>query len=196
MANIEQLVCTWSGWPGAPGYSVFYGSQGGGAQATFNAFWTSLKPYLPSVVTITIPNTGKVFDEATGQTQPPWTSGTTTTVVGTAATSFSAVSGALIQWYTNVYDRGHRIKGRTFLVPIASSAYHTSGILGDAPKAAIAAAADTLWRQNGTSLKVWHRPVYTGTPPNRVLKYPGFAYPITSSNCASKVTYLRRRRDT
>lgn len=191
---LERLVCTWSTTAGVFGYSNFYGTAGGGAQSTFNAFWTGIKPYIPVGISVNVPNTGDTFDESTGKKTGVWGSGSTSKIDGTAAGQFSAPSGGVIRWNTNNFLNGHNVRGRTFLVPLGVICYGTNGSLLAGTVSAIQAAAQSLITTNGNVLKVWHRPRYsTASPP--VLLEPGQAFSMVTATVPVKAAVLKSRRD-
>jgi len=194
---LERLVCTWSVGSGGIGYTTFYGTQAGGAQPSFAAFWAGVKPYLNTGITVHIPNTGDVIDPTNGKKTGVWGSGTASDVVGTSPNQFSAPSGASIRWGTGAFVNGKNVHGRSYLVPLVVSAYGMDGKLLPSVATALQAAANSLWVSNGTVLRVWHRPVYTkptdNTPP--VLITPGSDYAINSCTVPTKVAILRTRRE-
>lgn len=194
MANIEKIVCTWTGFIGAPGYTVFYAKPGGGMQPFVKSFWTALSTYIPANTTVSTPNNGEVLDEATGKMNGVWSYGTSGTQVMTGTGAYAPQAGALIRWLTGGFDNGRAIRGRTFIVPLTSGQYTTSGVLLTTAQNAIAAAANTLWSSGGGAMVVWHRPVYNNASPP-VLTRPGFSFPITSSNCSSTIATLTSRRN-
>ena len=157
MPAILQLVVRMDGWPGAPGFMTFYGDAGGGFQADVKAFVDTATNACPSNITFTVPNEGNVIDDATGTITSTWSEGTAATFTGGTGGTFSAASGAVINWLTNTFVSGRRLRGKTFLVPLASAAYDTDGTIGSTSLAPLRAAADALVA--GGNIVVWHRPV-------------------------------------
>jgi len=52
-------------------------------------------------------------------------------VVGSSANEFARAAGARVDWATNDIVAGRRVRGRTFIVPIASSGFDAEGLLDD-----------------------------------------------------------------
>lgn len=196
MAQMQKLVCAWSGLTGGPAYSVFYARPGGGMQPFFKTFWTAIAGLIPSALSVTVPNSGDTVEESNGELQGVWTNGTSQTIAGTSSSAFAPQVGGLIQWRTGQMRRGHRIQGHTFVVPIGGANFTAAGILVTTAQSTLASAANTLWSSGGGSMLVWHRPLmnYTPNPPEQLL--PGEGIPINASNVPFKIATLNSRRDT
>lgn len=192
--TIQKIVCTWSGFTGSPGYTTLYWSaaQASLMQPGVVTFFDGIKQFLPTAFSVVIPNNGTELDEATGKTTNIWSSGTTTTIVGTATGAWAAPSGGLVRWETGRFLRGKRVRGRTFIVPLGSG-FYSSGTLTTTCANGINTAADGL-RGKG-ALQVWSRPIMDHTVNPPVVKTPGQAFPVTSNACPTKVVILTARRD-
>lgn len=196
MANIEKLVCTWNYGTGAPGYTTFFVSaaQAASFQPRLVTFWTAVAPYLATAFSVVVPPNGEVIDETTGKMVNVWSGPTQVTVTGTAAAAWASTSGALVRWDTGRFANGRKVRGRTFIVPIVSSAY-SSGTISTTVANAINAAATTLWNAAPGVMVVWTRPKYDHSTNPPTLKTPGISYPVNSATTPTKVTYLSSRRD-
>lgn len=196
MANIDKIVCAWTGFTGAPGYTALYFSaaQGPVMQPKVVTFWQSVASFLPTGVQVNVPTTGATLDETNGQQVGVWSGGAPGAVPGTGGSSYSSVSGGLIRLDTGQFRRSRKVRGRVFIVPLYASAYATNGVIVQSVANSIKAAADALNSTNGQWV-VWHRPLmdYTVKPPT--LKVPGEHFAITSTTVPTKVTYLSSRRD-
>ena len=167
---MDKIVARWDGWGGAPGFSNFYFS-GTGDEAHLNDhadavhdFFTGVVGELPNAVTITFQPTIQRITEADGTVIDEVAIGTVPSpVTGLGGANFSAPSGACITWLTADSVNGRRVKGRTFLVPLATAAYGPDGTLNDTILAEIRTAANALVARNTADangkLVVWHRPV-------------------------------------
>ena len=155
---MNRVRCVWSGFPGAPGYSNMYVSTSVVNQGDLQDFFSALEPDLPSAVRIDVPQTGDVIDESTGQITGTWAGTPNGQIVGTQAGVYSAPSGAVVNWKTALLVEGRRVQGRTFLVPLAGTAYQADGSLASATQARIQAAATALVVALAGSLKIWSRP--------------------------------------
>lgn len=196
MPNLDQIVCTWDGVKGPPGYSTFYVSpaQGPSFQPRLVTFWAAIAPYLHTSIKITVPNSGRTIDDATGDLVNAWTGGTVTTTAGTNTGGWGSVSGPMIRWETGRIADSHRVRGRTFIVPITVNSYSTTGEVAATTITAIKAAADALLPPGGV-LVVWHRPKYDHSTKPPTLVRPGTNFPVVSTTVPTKVVYLSRRRD-
>ena len=148
--------------------------------------YQALAPILPTGVTVTVPDNGEFIDEATGDLTGVWTEvGTGGSVPSTATeTGAAAGVGACVTWLTGGIVNSHRVRGRTFVVPLRRSAYDATGTL-DAPFLDIL--DDFAAAMVAIPVAVWSRPVAGGSP--------GSVWPATSYRLRDKVAYLSSRRD-
>lgn len=182
---IDKGVWEWSGFKGAPGYSIFYATPDAGVSGLIKSFFDTVADMLPGAVTIQNPSDGDRIDETTGLLTGVWTGGIGGTTVATGSGSYAGPAGAAITWGTNGIVAGKRVRGRTFLVPLHSTAYMTDGTLLDAVRTNIQTAADTLVTAAAGDLLVWSRP--------RV-GLAGSAHPVVSARVTDQVAVLRSRR--
>ncbi len=191
---ITRVTAEWSGFSGAPGYSNFYFAAFGSGDAVdlevarVRALFNAIPTYIPSGVSVRVLQEAAILDESSGEllgysqatTQP-------SQVTGTGIGSWSAASGAVLTWNTETIARGRRLRGRTFLVPLAVAAYDTSGTLAQAFMTAATTGANALIGDGtGPTAVIWSRPRGGAG---------GSAGPITSSRVADRVSVLRSRRD-
>lgn len=184
-----RITALWSGAAGLPGYTRlrFDGdldSAGAAAAAgRIRAFFDSIKTLLPSGVNIGFAEAAQVFDVAsvlTGEVQyaPPLP------VAGSGAGGYSAASGCVVNWLTGAVRNGRKVRGRTFLVPLANTGYQSDGTLAPATVTTVTAAAQAL---------------LAGTPAMTVASvYSGGGGGITGVTGATvpdRAAVLRSRRD-
>lgn len=161
MTALAQIKVAWSG-AGVVGNSTstFYSYTTGGAlPQTANGlttFFNAIKGLISSGITITVPQAGQTYDDVTGQLVGSWGGPAQAPVAGTAAGAQQSASGASVEWITGVILRRHLLVGRTFLVPLASSAFNSSGVLSPASVTTIASAAAGL--ASLQSARIWSRP--------------------------------------
>lgn len=195
-----KIKTRWSGFTGSPGWTNFYFDTGtqtthgqtemdSAAARTVN-FWSSIKSLLPPTVTLTVQSDVEIIDPNTGQltnvgavaAQPAQTGSAT-------AAPYSAATGAVMTLRTAGVRNGRRVRGRTFIVPTASSIFATDGTLGDANITTIQSAATTLIGAAASiRLGVYARPTTKGGT-------DGQWYPITSATVPDLAAVLRSRRD-
>jgi hypothetical protein len=154
------------------------------------AFWAACAGYLPLGVTITVePNVAEV-NIADGQLTAEYNVGTPPApVTMTGSALRAAPSGVAVNWRTSAFVNGRRVRGRSFLVPLATGAYDSDGTLTPICLSAIRGAADTLRTPDAGLayvMYVWHRPSTQG---------PGSAHEVVSSSVNDRVAILTSRRD-
>jgi hypothetical protein len=162
--------------PGAgAAYSVLHFGQKTGDPVTVamadellnrvDIFCSAIRPYLPQQVTVQALSEVEVLTQTTGAMESVVTGASKTVKTGsaTAGASWSAPAGAVITWNTSVVVRGRRVRGRTFLVPLSSTAFDTDGTLNSTALGGIGTAATDL-RTSGTltELIVFCRPTTPG----------------------------------
>jgi hypothetical protein len=191
MADMVRLTSRWDGFPGSPGYTNFYGLLSGmtaqeradAMNATIKTFWLTVNGFLPADVAITIVPTYQVLDAATGQILEE---GTVTVanvpIAGTSGANYAGNSGVAVNWSTSDFIAGHRVKGRTYLVPF-TGCFELNGTLALAAITAIKDAA-TILNGDGTVHVVWHRPVNGAG---------GSAHLITAATVRDRAAILRSR---
>lgn len=204
MPAILRVKARWSGFNGGPGYSVLHfrdfgtGDGGGSDPAAADAaaavarcatFFGSVAQICPPVVTITIEPDVDLIDSANGQLIESFSVTAPAGAVGQATGSYSAASGAVVNWRTGGIRNGRRIRGRTFLVPLASSQYGSDGQLIPAALTRLRGAADALRiTTSSPDLVVFARPSTAGGT-------DGTLSVVTGSNVPPLAAILRSRRD-
>jgi hypothetical protein len=187
VANILRQVAVWNGWPGAPGYTTWYYGDGTTTNVVQQRnFFAAIASLLPSSVTIQVQNTGDVINDATGQAVGSWSQASAAVVTGTAGGGFAGPSGVVMRMETGIFVAGRRLRGRTFLVPMAGTVQDSNGTVAATPLGTLNTAAAAAVTASGTSWLVWHRPVGGSG---------GSSSPVTSAVIPDKIAVLRSRRD-
>jgi hypothetical protein len=186
---LNRAVVNWSGTP-IVGLAVnvlhYAGDVGAVNSAALRTAYATLTSILSTGVSIDIPNTGEKIEDTTGVLDSVWTSTGGTPVVGAAGGVVAAGVGACITWKTGGIIDGRRLRGRTFIVPLSSTAYEANGTL--------TTAALTALNNFGTSmlasgpLAVWHRPTSEAAA-------DGNSYGVVAFSVRDKVAFLSSRRD-
>ena len=189
---IYRATATWTGFVGAPGYTSWFADDSGTPAnliTGLKGFFDAMTPWLPTDVTVSVPDTYDELDETTGTLIA---SGTAPIApgefVGERTEVYSAPAGACVTWVTDDVVAGRRVRGRTFIVPLSSYATALDGSLGATALTDIRTAASDAITAMGGAFCVWHRPT-TAAPAS------GSAHPITSFNVRDRVAVLRSRRD-
>lgn len=158
-----RITALWSGWPGAPGYSHFMFLGGDNAPtadsdaSAVRALFAGITEYLPDSITIQVQSQAESYDDDMTligyinlDPVPP-------SVNGIASGAYSGGSGAVVNWGTAGVVGGRRIRGRTFLVPLAGAAYDADGSLSSVAISAIVDSAGALL-SNGAFVIVGSHP--------------------------------------
>ena len=192
---VYRVKFRWTGFTGAPGYTNLHFDASteptqAGAQAVYDAageFAGDITSALPSAVSISIEGGVEVVDQTTNELLTVFSATTRTAAKGIGTGGFSSSTGACITWETGEVKNGRRVRGRTFIVPLAASGYDTdgtltSGVLTDLQTAAAALAA------GGFTFGVLARPSTVGAA-------DGSFHTVTSGRISDKTAVLRSRRD-
>lgn len=193
---MNRIRAVWSGFIGGPGVSTFYSTDVTNDLPRIYAFFNALVSMLPLAVSIQVENAGDIIDETTGRLIGSWIGSVQPPVQGTTGGAYSAPTGLVVNWETGVVQDGSRLRGKTFIVPAAGTAFADNGTLNDSarenlrvPAAALAAAG---------SLVVWHRPRAArpadGSRPAVTARAGGYAS-LSGATVADRAAVLRSRRD-
>ena len=146
-----------------PGVTTLYFSGSmTGIPASVSTFFNAIKSVIPAGLTITVPSSGDVVDEATGELTGAWSATGGSSIATTGTANFAQGVGARIVWNTAGVFLGRRVRGSTFVVPIVASAYDSGGLVGTTVVATLQTAADALVAAVSTAFKVWSRPRPSG----------------------------------
>lgn len=187
--QLARVEVAWSG-AGVNGAAVnvlhYAADVGDPDSGAISAAYVELRPILNTSTSVTIPNSGDVIEDTTGTLVRPWTSTLGGTALGTAAFNPAAGVGAVVGWTTGGIIDGRRLRGRTFIVPLATVAYDADGTLTTTAIAALEDFANALMASG--PLAVWHRPTTSGGS-------DGNSYGVIGFRVRDKVAVLRSRRD-
>lgn len=190
MPNIFQVRTVFSGFSGAPGYNQMYFNAGGGAETPQQAsdhvlaFWNAVAVAMPSGTHFNIDADVEELVDSTGAlvTVHPTTPGSQS-VFGDGA-AYAGGVGACVGWITGAVHRAHRLRGRSFIVPLNSGAYDVDGTITSIQLGRIRTAATAL--VTTAQFGVWGRPVSHAN---------GLFAIATATNTRDKTAVLRSRRD-
>jgi hypothetical protein len=194
---IFRYTPTWNGFVGAPGYTNFHFlAPEVPSQADLDAigsrtrtFFLSATPDLPNVVGIGFPGTVDQLNVVTGALEAQHTIAVPAAVVGAGAGKFANAVGSCVTWTTSLVINGHRLRGRTFLVPMSSGGYDTDGTIDATFRSRVLAAAEIFRQAAGpVPLAVWHKP----SPASPVV---GVAAMVSGARMTDRTAVLRSRRD-
>jgi hypothetical protein len=154
--------------------------------AAIKSALTASAALFPSGMNITVPNSGDTIDDADGELTGVWTSSGGGTVGGTTVGVTVLGVGACITWHTGAIVDGRRLRGRTFLVPLAATVWEANGTFSAGALASLKVLSDALMATGG--LGVWHRP----TTPGGI---DGTSSSVLSNTITDKPAILTSRRD-
>lgn len=192
---VYRVKLRWTGFTGAPGYTNLHFAAPteptqAGAQAAYDAaadFAGNIISAVPSAVSITTEGGVEVVEQTTNELMTVFSATTRTASKGLQTGGFASSTGACIVWETGEVRNGRRVRGRTFVVPLAGVYYDTdgtltSGVITDLQQAATALAG------GGFSFGILARPTVTGAA-------DGGFYTVSSGRISDKSAVLRSRRD-
>jgi hypothetical protein len=170
----------------------YWATETSGVQALLKTFWISCGSLMGGWVTIRVPNSGETFDVATGTLNGTWSEGTVSTATGGGSGGSAGGVGACVGWSTDGIRRGRKVRGRTFLVPLAANVYDSDGTLLSTTVTTLNGAVTTLLGAGASTLQVYARP--TPAPGGIGPDTPGQVARITSGLVKDHVSWLRSRR--
>lgn len=200
MTTVLRVKARWGGFTGAPGFSVFHfrdfsqesftNADATNAASRVRTFFEAVAPWMPTGVTVQVEQDTEVIGIDSGQMEGIMTAGPQQLVSGTAnaAAGYAAAAGAVVTWRTSTVKNGRRMRGRTFLVPLSSSAFESNGTLQQGTINSILGAAPQLRESaTGPELGVYARPPQGGGT--------GLFAPVSSYSVPDMGAILRSRRD-
>lgn len=187
--GLDVVTAKWTGMPGGPGTSTFYLDHAlAWTLAPVGDFFGLLTALIPSTCTITMATEGPEIDPVTGNLIGAWVRAATTPKVGTHTGEYASGIGASVRWETGDIAHGHRVRGRTYLVPLASAVFDIDGSIDAASLATIKNSAVTMLAGLPNMVKVWHRPKTLPVP------RPGSSHQVSTAAVPDRCAILRSRR--
>lgn len=170
----------------------YWAAEASAVQAALKQFWVSCGSLMGGWVTIRVPNTGETFDVTTGTLNGTWSEGTVSSATGGGSGGSAGGVGACVGWSTNGIRRGRKVRGRTFIVPLAANVYDSDGTLLSTTVTTLNSAVGALMSAAPTALQIYARP--TPAPGGIGPDSPGQVAQITSGLVKDHVSWLRSRR--
>lgn len=193
MAQIWRVVADWSGGRVGTGYSNLFFTQGTStAQAcadAVKAFFSgcySVGAMLPTGVTIGFRSTVDVLEATNGELTSTVSVSAPTTINGSDNGAYAGVAGGCVTWRTGDFVGGHRVRGRTFLVPAGATGLQSDGTLSAVFKSALETAATTLISA-APEFVIWRRPTNHAAA-------DGSSHIVGTGAVADKTAFLTSRR--
>jgi hypothetical protein len=193
MASLDRGVVRLTGFPGGDGFSTFYATPGGSFMSALRTFWAAMAPSMGQGITISFPSSGDTIDDTTGHLTGSWSGSTLTDVTTPATAKYASGVGVAINWLSSAIvpigsssKTAHRLRGRTFVVPVTAAAYDGDGTLLSSYLTPIQAGADALVIAGATFFKVWHRPAVGASD--------GMSGQVNAAKIHDRVAFLSSRR--
>jgi hypothetical protein len=191
--------------PGAGvAYSVMHFGDGGDPQGdntdadnstlAVSTFFSGIMQYVPSVVQVKVESDVELLSAESGELITVLQSAERNVLTGGAAANqtWAAPAGACITWNTagirTVTSTPRRVRGRTFLVPLASGAFDIDGTINSVAMTALNNAATGL-RGNFSNQQFG---IYAR--PSKTPSVPGAFHTITGHRITDQAAILRSRR--
>lgn len=188
MAGMKRVVVEWynTGVIGGGVSTHYFRPEDEGVTAALHTFFDTVKVVFPNKVQWSIPSSGDVIDDATGDYLEGWEEIPQNTVLGTLTGHFALGVGARIVWETAGRTNNRRVRGSTFMVPLISDAFDTDGTLTSDTMAVLSSAAEALRQPANPRLLIWTRP--SGA-------VAGSSNSVIASRIPDHVSWLRSRRE-
>lgn len=193
MALMWRVIARWTGGQIGTGFTNLFFTEGtstaqlaADSVKTFFSSGTTAGANLAPGITISFPSLVDVMDPETGTliTSVPITAPSPLTSSGSG--TYSAPTGSCVTWVTSGVVAGHRVFGRTFIVPLAMSAFQADGTLSAVHISDLSAAA-IAFIAAAPELVVWHRP-------GPALTGGGSTHPVLAARIVDKAAVLTSRR--
>lgn len=198
MTTLSRVRAVWSGIPTGPGVSTFYCLNPSAFLGPLRAFLQNFSGFIPSGVSIQVEGVGDTIEDTTGDLNGSWVFTAPDVVVGASPGAYAAPVGIVVDWLTNTILDAHRVRGRTFMVPLSSNTFQDDGTILEVNRTALAASATTFVEDAGLNFAVWHRPLSAIDAAKR--KRPTVAHAgghglVTGGIVPDLAAVLRSRRD-
>jgi hypothetical protein len=198
LSSIYRIRVVHQGYTGGPGLTQFHFALDGDAvpaQADLDKaalavrqFFMDFGSQLADGWTGMVDTEVDIFDMQTGALTNVRSVASQTALTGSGGAQGPAPVGLCVKWATADIVKGRRLSGRTFIVPMALTAFERDGTISPGVVTMLQAAGTKLAVTSGAPLVVWHRPVgHPGTG--------GSASRVTSASVKDQVAVLRSRRD-
>ena len=196
MANVLKYQVAWSGWPGQPGTSTLYFTPSTTDFTPVRTFFEAIKSHLVNGTQYTYPTVVDVLDVADGKVVGVQTVTTLSPTTSTATTQqYSGATGSMIRWITNGFVFGSRVAGRTFLIPLPSTEFNTSGSIATATQTLFQTSAQALITAMQPNFVVYSRPFPGRNVPGKpvIPEREGTIWPVQQA-VVPNLAYVQRSR--
>ena len=183
---MKRLRVTWNGSAVVGGgLSTFYFADTVTDVSAVKTFFTAVNNQFPPGLSWTIPNEVDTIDPTDGELTGAVavTGGGTVAAAGTD-TRYVLGAGLRVVWLTGGVNRGRKVRGSAFMVPLEAYCYESDGSIAAATITQFQNAATAL--AGTTGFQVWSR--------NQRGLANGAGYAVTGAKVPDRVSTLRSRR--
>ena len=204
VTHLSKVQTTFTNFNGGPGVSTQYFLDTATACTSLRSMWDALTTVMPLDVTIQVQNYGDIIEDTTGDLVDSWAQASVAPSTGLVSGPYAAPVGGHLIWDTATVLDGHRVRGRTFVVPMGGSQFTAIGTVLAGAEATMNAQAAGLVSSESGQLVVWHRPFAgraavgtVGTVGYKPAKaaHAGSHAVVTGGRGSALATILRSRRD-
>lgn len=143
---------TWisTGYTGAPGYTKFKfmgtldTAGANAAAANSRTLLAAVSSTTPNIMRYQCQSTCQTFTDAGVLTGEVSVTVLPSDVLGSAAGAYVGGAGAVCYWLTGGLNGGHKVKGRTYFVPLSAAAFTADGTLTSTLVSALQTAANNF----------------------------------------------------
>lgn len=182
-----RVRTVWSGVAGAPFYTNHYFNAANGpdealaAKQSVNSFWNSIKGAVDNNLTAFIEGEVATMDPVTGDILGVISGGALTVVMTGGGDALPPANQGLLNWGTDTFVNGRRLKGRTFVPGPLEANCDVDGSPSAAYVAALLIAGQFLI-DSSSNFSIWS-------------KTHGVVDDVTGMSSGGKFAILRSRRD-
>lgn len=192
--SVGVATILWQGFTGSPGYTTLcFGPgapdpvDGQGMIDATDAFAVDISALLATGHSVTVLPEINWFNTTTGVLEDVTAvSPAPTAHVGSSGQSGPIAAGMVISWTTAGINRGRKVRGRNFIVPVNKDAFESNGSPSATAIGLLTGAAADLAGSTDATFGIWSRPR---------LGAGGAWFPVTTWRVPDFGAVLRSRRD-
>lgn len=194
---IMRVRTTIQGIQGLPGLSTVYArgtastptnADADDMLARVRAFWLALIGVLPTSIVAQVQGQVDLITETTGALGGSLSRTSPAAVTGTGGGAGPIAAAVVLQLQTGVIINGRRLRGRSFISPVATGANSGGFVSAATISTTVAAGVAMLTGTTASKPVVWHRP-------NPVGAANGSAFDVSAYAVGPNFGVLRSRRD-
>lgn len=191
MAVVAEMTMNWSGSVGGAGVSVFHlavpadQAAAQDAIADMRTFFTNIASLVPNEISWVPGSEVRILNTNTGELTGVFSVTPGSPISGGNVGGYNLAAGGRVDWTTGIIVGGRRLRGRTYVVPLAVASYSNVGQLLAATVTQLTTAATTFRNDmagGAHPLQVWSRA-------------NGVAADVASVSIPPMGAILRSRRD-